>query len=286
MSGGRPAGRHLGDTTRSRGHVTVVRVRSVLCVAHRGSSGAAPENTLAAFRLAVEQGSDLIETDVHRTADGALVCLHDATLARTTDATSVFPDRAPWRVGDLTLAEVRQLDAGAWRGSPGERVPTLEELLDLVDGTGVGLLLELKSPGDHPGMELDCARVLADLAPSGWGRGAAPARGPVAVQSFDWAAMWRHRRALPSVPVGLLGLPPIPDLPELSLWAAQVNPPHERLDAAWVARAQGLDLDVLTWTVDEVAEMEAALDRGVDGVITNRPDVLAGLLDERRVRTA
>ncbi len=96
-------------------------------VAHRGSSGAAPENTLAAVRLALRQKSDVMENDIQRTADGELVIMHDTTLARTTDVEQVFPARAPWNVGDFTLAEIKQLDAGSWFATEfaGERVPTL-----------------------------------------------------------------------------------------------------------------------------------------------------------------
>lgn len=105
-------------------------------IAHRGASGYVPENTLAAVRPGVEQGADLVEIDVQRSADGALVVMHDTTLARTTDVEEVFPDRAPWDVGDFTLAELRLLDAGSWFGHEfaGEPVPTLEQVLD----TGAG----------------------------------------------------------------------------------------------------------------------------------------------------
>src|SRR5689334_10492901 len=87
----------------------------VLAVAHRGASDVAPENTLPAVRRAVAAGADLVEVDLRRARDGALVVLHDATLARTTDAARRLPGRAPWRVEDLTLAEVRLLDAGSWK---------------------------------------------------------------------------------------------------------------------------------------------------------------------------
>ena len=112
----------------------------VATIAHRGASSEAPENTLAAVRRAVQLGADMVEVDVQRTCDGVLVLMHDATLTRTTDAADVLPDRAPWSVADLAYAEVRRLDAGRWM-SPrfaGERVPTLVEVLRLLDGTGRG----------------------------------------------------------------------------------------------------------------------------------------------------
>src|SRR5262245_27786405 len=85
-----------------------------LCIAHRGASSLAPENTLASARKAFEIGADMWELDVSVTADGELVALHDDSLARTTNAGALFPDRTPWLISTFTLAEVRQLDAGSW----------------------------------------------------------------------------------------------------------------------------------------------------------------------------
>src|SRR5690349_20560695 len=94
-------------------------------VAHRGASHVAPENTLSALRSALAAGAEMVEVDVRRTADGALVLLHDQSLMRTTDVEVLYPSRAPWRVQDFTLDEICGLDAGAW-WSPtyaGESVP-------------------------------------------------------------------------------------------------------------------------------------------------------------------
>ncbi len=126
-------------------------------IAHRGASAYAPEHTLAAYRLALVQRADYVEQDLAVTRDGALVCLHDDTLERTTDVEQVFPvrttaaggrsDGGRWYVNDFTLAEVKRLDAGAWFDAKftGERVPTFQEAIDLVRGR-VGLYPELKSP--------------------------------------------------------------------------------------------------------------------------------------------
>src|SRR3989337_3593200 len=99
-----------------------------LVIAHRGANAYAPENTLAAFRLAADQGADSIEFDVRATADGHLVVIHDSSLGRTTDGEG--------EIGALTLEEVRRADAGGRRGAAfrGERVPTLEEVLDVARG--------------------------------------------------------------------------------------------------------------------------------------------------------
>ncbi|MFG3439438.1 glycerophosphodiester phosphodiesterase [Nonomuraea sp. NPDC047897] len=246
-------------------------------VAHRGASAYAPENTVAAFELAAEQGADLYELDVQETRDHRLVLVHDTTLARTTDAEEVFPDRAPWNVGDFTLAEIRRLDAGSWFGPEyaGEPVPTLEEALRAMRGRGLGLLLEIKAPRLYPGIE---SRVSAALRRDPhW---LAPGR--TVVQSFDWASMRRFHRVMPRVPVGLLGTPAVAELPALARFARQINPPHGDVTAAYVRRVHALRMEVHTWTVDAPDTMRRLAGLGVDGIITNRPDVLRTVLGAAR----
>jgi glycerophosphoryl diester phosphodiesterase len=257
----------------------------VVNVAHRGSSAEAPENTLAAFRLGIEQGSDLIESDVQRSRDGALVLMHDTTLTRTTDVEQVFPDRSPWRVSDFTLAEIKQLDAGSWKSPEfaGEEVPTLAEMVEVVRPSRSGILMEIKAPYLYPGIEAEVADTFdrfPGYVPS------ATAADRLVVQSFDWESMRRYKQEQPEVPVGLLGTPSPAQLPELALWADQVNPHFRSFDAAYVARVHQLGMEVLTWTVDGETDMGAVVDRGVDGVITNRPDVLEDVLRDRLASTA
>ena len=127
-------------------------------VAHRGASAHAPEHTLEAYRLAIEQGADFVEQDLAVTRDGVLVCIHDLTLDRTTNVEDVFPTRFSgsragttparrWPVGDFTLAELKQLDAGSWFAPKfaGARIPTFQEAIDLIKGRA-GLYPELKDP--------------------------------------------------------------------------------------------------------------------------------------------
>src|SRR5690606_30911817 len=119
-------------------------------------SAYAPEHTLAAYALAIEQGADYVEQDLGLTKDGVLVCLHDLSLERTTNVEELFPDRATvtteqgevrrrWYVDDFTLAEVKQLDAGSWfdPSFAGAKVPTFQEAIDLIKGKA-GLFPELK----------------------------------------------------------------------------------------------------------------------------------------------
>ena len=171
-----------------------------LVIAHRGASGERPEHTIAAYRRALEQAADYVEPDLRRTQDGILVCLHDATLERTTDVAerAEFADRARpdrdgvprWHPGDFTLAEIRTLRTR--QGKPGrsrefdgaETIPTLTELARLVHdhnrqhGTHVGLAPELKDTAD-------AEAFLTWLAEEGRALGADTAVLPLHLQSFD-----------------------------------------------------------------------------------------------------
>jgi glycerophosphoryl diester phosphodiesterase len=256
-------------------HVRVVNT------AHRGAMGYAPENTLAAFRLGVEQGSDLVEADVQRSKDGVLVLMHDTTLSRTTDVEQVFPGRAPWRVSDFTYQEIQQLDAGSWFSEEyaGEPVPTVAEMVEVLRPTRAGILMELKAPSLYPGIEQQVAEEFSSFP--GYVESAVSAERLV-VQSFDWDSMARYHEVQPSVPVGLLGRPAEALLPELATWADQINPSFRTYDAAYVDTVHELGMEVHTYTVNQPADMHLVLDRGVDGVITNFPDVLEDVLAERR----
>ncbi|MEU8117826.1 glycerophosphodiester phosphodiesterase family protein [Spirillospora sp. NPDC049024] len=257
----------------------------VVDVAHRGASAYAPENTLSAFRLAKAKGADMFELDVQETRDHQLVIMHDTTLARTTNAEDVYPERRPWRVADFTLAEIGRLDAGGWfaKRYAGERVPTLGRVLAAMRGSGLGLLLEIKSPALYPGIE---RRVAAELRryPS-WLR-YDPHERHLVVQSFDWESVRRFHAVLPRVPTGLLGTPEVDDLPDLAEYADQVNPPFGGLTESYVDEVQDAGMDVLTWTIDDARDMERAVDLGVDGIITDRPDVLRAVLDDSDERAA
>ena len=134
---------------------TIDKRKQVNNVAHRGATGYAPENTIAAFDLAVEMDADYIEIDVQRSKDGELVLIHDTTVNRTTDGKG--------NVGDLTIEQLRSLDAGSWKGEQfsGEQIPTFEEILDRYHGE-IGILIELKSPELYPGIEEQVAAALKE----------------------------------------------------------------------------------------------------------------------------
>ena len=252
-------------------------------VAHRGASGYAPENTLAAADVAHELDTEWVETDVQQTADGELVLLHDTTLSRTTDVEEVFPDRAPWNVSDFTAEEIAQLDAGSWFGPEfaGEPVPTLGDYLDLLEENGQSLLLEIKSPELYPGIEED---IVAELREEGWLRGRPGDR--LVVQSFNADSVRTVHELVPRVVTGFLGTPALADVPEYAEFVDQINPRYRDLTAEYVAGIQavrgahGRPLEVYSWTINDAATATTVAGLGVDGIITDFPDrVRAGLGD-------
>ncbi|MEV5320957.1 glycerophosphodiester phosphodiesterase family protein [Streptomyces sp. NPDC052687] len=252
-------------------------------IAHRGASGHAPENTLAAVDKAAELGVEWVENDVQRTRDGELVVIHDDSLQRTTDVETVFPDRAPWKVGDFTAAEIARLDAGSWFGPAyaGARVPTLEQYLRRVESHHQKLLLEIKKPELYPGIERDTLKVLAN---EGW-LDRSHVTGRLVVQSFSADSIRTVHKLRPAVRTGFLGAPPIAELPGYATFVDQVNPPYGALSTGYVASvhaftgAHGRALQVSTWTVDSADTARTVAAYGVDGIITNRPDVVREALD-------
>ncbi|MUL42509.1 glycerophosphodiester phosphodiesterase [Streptomonospora sp. PA3] len=263
------------------------RVPAVLDIAHRGASAYAPENTLAAVDAAHRLDATTVELDVQRTADGELVLMHDTTLERTTDAEEVFPGRDSYAVADFTLAQLRRLDAGSWFGPEfaGEPVPTLDEALDRMRRHRLNFLLEVKSPELYPGIEDDIAAALR--ANPSWLAPRPSWRWPrLVIQSFDWESMRRSHDLLPRVPHGLLGKVPAAEIGDYAAWADQINPNHTAIDADYVERVHGAGMEVHTYTVNEPGDMRAAIAKGVDGLISDRPDVARQVIAEETAGAA
>src|SRR5262244_4166653 len=159
----------------------------MLVIGHRGASGHAPENTLAAFRKSLAMGATFIETDLQLSRDARFVAIHDSTVDRTTNGRGA--------VHDLSLAELRRLDAGAWFGSEfaGERIPTLEEVLEFAKKHDVVFYLELKPAGSWGGEHalIGALRDSGEIART-------------VVISFDSRILQALRRIEPTVMTGLL----------------------------------------------------------------------------------
>lgn len=268
-------------------------------IAHRGASAYAPEHTLAAYRLAIEQRADYVEQDLAVTRDGVLICLHDDSLERTTNAEEVFPDRGQpdpatgrlrWLAVDFTLAEIKGLDAGRWFHArfAGERVPTWEEAVVLV-GTSAGLYPELKTPALYRSRGIDMTRLFVDSVKR-LGLTARPA-GSLIVQSFDDLPLRELATQLPEVPRTFLidgrGARWLTTdaLTDVAQFATGVGPSKLMLDRhpeiVEAAHRAGLTVTPYTFTTqgpatrfaDVSAEMRYYLmDLGVDALFTDNPD--------------
>ncbi|GAQ56476.1 glycerophosphodiester phosphodiesterase [Streptomyces acidiscabies] len=251
-------------------------------VAHRGASARAPENTLAAVDKAAEMEVAWVENDVQRTKDGELVVIHDDTLRRTTNAAKIFPGRAPWKVKDFTAAEIAQLDAGSWFGPAfaGQRVPTLKQFVNRLDTHRQKLLLEIKNPQLYPGIEQQIIKVLGN---EGW-LDPWHLTSRLIVQSFDAASIRTVHGLRPAVRTGFLGTPAVADLPSYARFADLINPSHTTVTSEYVSAVHALRgphhrrLQMYVWTVDDAVNARKAAGYGVDGIITNKPDVVRAAL--------
>ncbi|HEX6972297.1 MAG TPA: glycerophosphodiester phosphodiesterase family protein [Limnochordia bacterium] len=226
-----------------------------LVIAHRGAPLRAPENTLRAFQIAVEEGADGIELDVQLSRDGVPVVMHDASVDRTTTGTG--------RVSDLTAAELRALVIPA-RGGGEERVPTLADVLAAV-GPTVFLDIELKAPSPAA----DSARqalieaALAALGEAGW------TTERFFISSFDHELLRQLSERRPDVAVAPLvhrRRPAVHDLP-----GRIINPHHELVTPDWAAEIKRSGRQLFPWTANAATEWEAMCRAGVSGVITDDP---------------
>lgn len=255
-------------------------------IAHRGASGLAPENTLAAFTLAVELDADLIELDLQMTSDGELVVLHDLTLDRTARGAA---EDCTGAIDALTLAQVQSCDAGSWfnEGRPDladpafadERIPSLDEALARF-GTDVRWYIETKKLLAGEGMEKE---LVASLEAAGF-TADAPASQQVVVQSFEPASLRTVQELRPDLTLSYLisvGAVGEVDLDEVATYAVGIGPAWVDVDADLIAAAHERCLTVIPYTVDDPDEMVRLLDLGVDGIITNHPEVLRPLVKGR-----
>lgn len=242
---------------------------SVWVVAHRGASGHAPENTLAAFRKAVDMGARFIETDLQISRDARIVAIHDTTLDRTTNGRG--------QVHMKTLEEIRALDAGAWFGSrapvsyAGERVPTLDEILAFSKEHDVNFYLEIKS-GAAWGVEHSVVAAVRN----------SQAFARVVILSFDSATLDSVYRLDETVMTGFLCEIPSSDLVEraVRLGARQLAPRGDLVTPALVKKAHEAGLQVVAWTINEPEQMRRLMDAGVDGIMTDYPDRLVSVIRE------
>jgi glycerophosphoryl diester phosphodiesterase len=243
-------------------------------VAHRGASSTRPENTLASFEEALRLGARIVELDVRLSRDGVPVVMHDPTVDRTTNGAGP--------VASMTAAGLAALNAGT--AEEPAAVPALAEVLDLVSGRGA-VALEIKNLPGEPGYdarrEAAVEATHAELERTGFD-------GPVLVLSFSPAAIAASKAIAPTVPTGFLSTHDVPPADALGLAARAghdlVLPGTRSLipaGPAFVDAVHAAGLRVGTWTVDDPDELAMLLDRGVDAVASNDPEMALAVLAAR-----
>jgi glycerophosphoryl diester phosphodiesterase len=291
--------------------------------AHRGGRALFPENTLPAFANALSMGVDTLELDIGVTSDGMIVVSHERglnpDLARSADGIYVAPPSIPFvklRLEDVKKYDVGQLRPGsAYAGQfpdqhavPGTRIPTLKEVLDLVRKSGDGhvrLNIETKIDPGHPEETPDPQRFVALLL--GFLR-EEKFSDRVMVQSFDWRTLQLVQKLAPAIPTVYLtlqkGKAPTVVLDKASDWTAGFNPAEHGgslprtikaaggaiwspyfgdVDAALISESHALGLSVVVWTVNKPADMSRLIDMGVDGIISDHPDLLRKVAGEKGI---
>lgn len=272
-------------------------------IAHRGASAYAPEHTAAAYKLAIEMGADFVEQDLAVTRDNVLICLHDASLERTTNVEEVFPDRGitvsldgstrkHWVANDFTLAEIKRLDAGSWfdKKFAAEKVLTFDEAVAIVQGKA-GMFPELKTPEIYAGRDVKFEELVAAALDKHGLRGPkADPKTPIILQTFGPDSARKLAQIRIGVPVVLL----IGDdngfktAGELKAWKGIVqgfgpakNIVLKNPDFVKWAHAEGMSVTPYTFTTrspmaafsNVTAEMSHFLyDLGVDALFTDNPD--------------
>lgn len=231
-------------------------------IAHRGASAHAPENTLAAFQLALENQADGIELDVHLSSDGHLIVIHDDDLSRTTNGTG--------KVGDLPLAEIRAADAGN-----GEKVPTLDEVLTLIQDK---MWINIEFKGFAPYSPQLPQKVLERVNAHGLGD-------KIIYSSFDPRLLIQTRKLQPDAKVGMLLLSGIGGKLVRWLFEPFVHPwslhPHYSLaQAKFMQRTHRRGQKVLCWTVNQPEEIRRLKQAGVWGIITDDPSLALQIREE------
>jgi glycerophosphoryl diester phosphodiesterase len=235
---------------------------------HRGARGHAPENTMAAFRFALEMGCDGIELDIQLTKDGRVVVCHDHTIDRTSNGSG-------WLV-KYTFNELRELDFGSWFDSRfhGERIPTLREVLQWASTTPLRVNIEIKNgPVIYDGIEEKTIALVRECR----------MKDRVIVSSFFHPSLMKVKQLEPDITTGLLfaSRPIDPWLQLRSTDTDYLHPHWHYVDAGWTTGIRPKGAKVLTWTVNEPEEWNFIKDSGVDGIFTDFPDRFVGIKQEQ-----
>ena len=250
-------------------------VKNIKIIAHRGAAGLAPENTISAFAKAMEYNVDMVELDVHLSADDSVIVMHDHNVKRTTNGEG--------EIEDLTYDYIKGLDAGSWYDPKfsNEKVPTLREVLQFVNGRTT-VLIELKWPkkGTYKNLVKNVLQTIKDCHAENW----------VVVQSFEQQYLKEMNQAAPGIPCHQLvfaapNLLPIYHDRSLGFgefeplpFVRSVNISYLYLNKKFIQKMHDKNMTVYAYTLDSEDKMSKAINLGIDGIITNRPDVARELL--------
>ena len=234
-------------------------------VGHRGSPATAPENTLASFSVAIEIGADAIELDVHQTSDAIPVVIHDEALDRTTDGTGMVNSR--------DIEYIKHLDAGKWysREHAGEKVPTLEEALELICRNKIALV-EVKHGSDfYPGIEENIVATVSERKE--WKR-------RTVFIAFDPSLLQKINELDPDLRTGLLILDPPEEYVEVieDFGISSIFPRWEKLKNDSIRSVHEKGYSVHPWVMDTESDMKKVLAMGADSLSSNHPEVLSRII--------
>lgn len=245
-------------------------INSIIKVAHRGVPSLIPENTIASYKYALSLNIDMLEIDIHRTKDGKLIIMHDPTTERTTLKKGV--------IKDLTYDELLKYDIGKGKGKQfiGERIPLLQEVLQLIKSTDTKLLIEVKQPDKYPHIEEELLNEIIKIGIN---------LDRIIIQSFDRNSVKKVRELNKDIELGVLiskrhRFIRNDTIQKISEYAQYLNPNYKILTKRLVKNMHRHGLKTLPYTVNDYHNFERMIEIGVDGVITDYPQSLSEWLNE------
>ncbi|NOR20819.1 MAG: hypothetical protein GQ538_12110 [Xanthomonadales bacterium] len=233
-----------------------------IVIAHRGASADAPENTLAAMELAIKAGADFVEIDVQETRDGEVVVIHDSDLKKI--------GSSGMKVFESSLAELQSVDIGSWKDPSfsDQRIPTLQQLLELCKDR-INVLIELKYYGQEIRLEERVAEIVETTG----------MQDQIRIMSLSYPGIQKMKSIRPQWKVGLLASVAIGDMTRLEADFFAVNASFA--NRAFVKHVHKRDRKVAVWTVNDAISISAMMSKGVDGIITDKPELAASIRLER-----
>lgn len=248
--------------------MNVINSKSIIKVAHRGVPSLMPENTMSSFKHAIAMNIDVLEIDLHLSSDGELVVIHDHTLDRTSNHRG--------KVGDFTFDELQQVDVGVWKGSTyeGERIPRFKDVLNLIKRTNLKLLIEIKKPHLYPQIE---EKVLNEISESRIDES------QCIIQSFDLNCVKKLYTLNRNIELGILLRKKDRfifkrRIKSFSQYVHYVNPHYKNVNPRLIRNVHKENMKILPYTVNDEKAMRSLIKIGVDGIITDYPQILETII--------